>query len=186
MRASWRSTAAALLRTSPPAWPSVVEEASSKLLGAKPAQHARRATRCCARGAACRQPWSGASHRSWPSRRRRGRAVADIDNVADAGAFAAEFRRHHHAEQTLASHGRDGFSGEPCLLIDRAGMSCGDLSDGVRARAQIRGRRCVRLYGSKRGRAKSRVSCRSDVLNRCSSYVHRSTPFVVAIDRAVP
>ena len=48
--------------------------------------------------------------------------VADIDDVGDAGAFAAEIARHHDAQQPLGARGGEGFGRKARIAIDGVGM----------------------------------------------------------------
>ncbi len=83
----------------------------------------------------------GLVHRIDHRRRCAGAAerVADVDNLGDAGAFAAEFARHRDAKQALGARGGNGLVGKPRVAVDRRGMLARNGGDLVGARHRIGG-----------------------------------------------
>ena len=171
MRASSRSIGAALLRTSPPALPSVVEDASSNC-----SVHSRRSRRLMP-GAAFAMPREagdlGLMHRVDHGGRRAGAAerVANIDDVGDAGAFAAELARHRNAHQSRGARGGDRLRRKPRVAIDGDGMFGRDGRDlfGACREVDTAGMRhvaCDQL-------APRQLFRSGDALYGCGSQIHR-------------
>ena len=74
--------------------------------------------------------------------RRRGagaaQRVADIDDVRDAGALAAQFARHRDAKEPFGTHGGDRFLRESRIAVDRGGMRRRDRGSFFAPRQEIR------------------------------------------------
>ena len=121
MREPSRSIGAALLRTSPPPCPSVVEDASSNCSLHEPAQQELMPGAGSAMAHQARD--LGLVHRIDHGGRCAGAAerVANVDDVGDAGAFAAEFARHRDAEKPLGARGGDRLFRKSRIAIDRGG-----------------------------------------------------------------
>ena len=122
MRASCRSIGAALLRTSPPRSPSVVDDASSNCSLADAAHEQLMP------GTAAAMPGDagnlGLMHGENHRRGGAGAAerVTNIDDIGDACALAAELARHRELKQTLGARSRDGLGRKSRVAIDGRGI----------------------------------------------------------------
>ena len=63
--------------------------------------------------------------------------MADVDDVRDAGGFAAQASRHQDAEETFRLGGGDGFRGKASCGVDGKGGLGGDRGDTPRADPEV-------------------------------------------------
>ena len=117
----------------------------------------------------------GLMHRIDHGRRGAGAAepVTDVDDVGDAGAFAAEIVRHHDAQEALAARGGDRLARKARLAIDRRRVLRSDGGDRAGPTFEIGADKLGRCCGRDFARSERQIACRSDFFNRRASNVHR-------------